>query len=255
VQITVTNSIFQNNGLSGIDLSGGVAHIQNSTFRDNVGDGIKMEDSMLTLEGSTVENNGGSGLHAHSGSPASLIASNNIISTNSGYGILIRPDEYIFTPVLTNNSLLNNGGDAIALNYDYGGGAPILSGNAASGNNLDMAVSLTGNLRYDTTLFSNPGWPYVVRDLDMVLEGTVTVEPGTVFKFSENSSLNIGINFLAQGTAGNEITFTSLKDDSVGGDTNGDGNATSPANGDWDGYYNYANTSYLSGDNIFYDAH
>jgi hypothetical protein len=51
----------------------------------------------------------------------------------------------------------------------------------------------------------------------------------------------------------NPIVFTSLKDDSYGGDTNNDGNASAPAPGDW-GWVEFTNTSVDSQDILEYCA-
>lgn len=88
------------------------------------------------------------------------------------------------------------------------------------------------------TISSNTTWtlansPYVVTGDVTVASGvTLTVEPGVIVKFAAGKSLIVNGNLDAQAGPSSVIYFTSDKDD-VGGDTNGDGTATSPARGDW----------------------
>ncbi|MCC7201471.1 MAG: hypothetical protein IT393_02250, partial [Nitrospirae bacterium] len=60
----------------------------------------------------------------------------------------------------------------------------------------------------------------------------LTIEPGTIVKFNAGTSLNINGVLDAAGNESEKIVFTSYRDDSIGGDTNGDGFSTGQP-GDW----------------------
>ncbi len=93
------------------------------------------------------------------------------------------------------------------------------------------------------TLSGNVVWtkansPYIAGYVAVPQGTTLTIEPGTIIKVSkghvailvQGGSLHIGSPDAEQ------VIFTSLLDDSVAGDTNNDGNTTSPSVfGDWHG--------------------
>ncbi|MBZ5630062.1 MAG: Ig-like domain repeat protein, partial [Acidobacteriia bacterium] len=76
---------------------------------------------------------------------------------------------------------------------------------------------------------------HITGDVTVPNGAILAIQPGAILKFDFQKRLIVqpGGQLVAQGTAAQPIYFTSIKDDSVGGDTNGDGNASAPAPGDW----------------------
>jgi hypothetical protein len=83
---------------------------------------------------------------------------------------------------------------------------------------------------------------YIINNLTIQDGATLIIKEGVVIKFdNQNSYIEVKGRLNIDGTNANKVYFTFIKDDTIAGDTNNDGSATSPAPGDW------SNTRVLSG--------
>lgn len=150
-----------------------------------------------------------------------------------------------------------NGGYAARITQNPGNFPGNWTGTGNGRNGIYVNGTLGGAVPNQTWTWDiNPGLPYVIGTQLMMSSADTLSIPRGIVKFDNVSSsfwVNVAGAVLRTGTQG-DVWFSSLKDDTVGGDTNGDGSATSPAPGNWTSVYlnngsrgELANTSFAYG--------
>ena len=192
--------------------------VQETTIVHALGDGIRVSDASPTIENSEI---------AH----------------NSDRGIDIYGLGDVKALTLSGNTFISNTNEAVSASLTDEVVDVTLAGNTSTGSALN-GCRLRGSIAGAVTYSSDADFPFVVQYGVTVREGsTLTITPGTVTKFVDgDAELWVRGGLVAEGTVEDPIVFTSLHDDAHGGDTNGNGAATSPAPGDW-GPINFNATS------------
>ncbi len=84
-------------------------------------------------------------------------------------------------------------------------------------------------------VFFEPIYAPQEPDFSVSAGTTLTIEAGTVVKFDYGQAFTISGNLIVNGTSEEKVCFTSLYDDSIGGDTDLDEGLMIPYNNDWTG--------------------
>lgn len=104
-------------------------------------------------------------------------------------------------------------------------------------------TNITSNISANTTWTAGVYW--VKNNITVNSGVTLTLRPGAIVKMAPSTQIYVSGALSLQSTYDSLAVFTSERDDSYGGDSNGDGDATVPAAGNWS-QIQFANSATLA---------
>jgi hypothetical protein len=143
------------------------------------------------------------------------------------------------SPTIQNTIFEEN--DICALSADLRS-FPTLTGNTFQDNERNGLCLRSGTVDMDATWDVTDVSYYLTGDVTVGIGNLLTVAPGVIVKMTANNgTLTVDGDLQVEGTAEGPVYFTSYRDDTIGGDTNGDGGSTGSP-GDWN-YIEFTDTS------------
>ncbi|MFH1180993.1 MAG: lamin tail domain-containing protein, partial [bacterium] len=243
------NNILIKYGQENIGVEGGEISIEDSTISYSEYKGIWLKNASTTIENVELLDTNG-----HPDSIALLIEGGVSLVKDSSlnessFGIKITD---FATATIKNNSFAKSSWPI----YLQGSVSPEIFENQASENAINGIVVDGGDIDSDVVWYGG-NLPYVMDEAKSIAEsGSLTLEAGTVVKFKNEGYLNVYGRLIAEGegTTTNPVVFTSIHDDTFGGDTDNAVHVWPPLKAIWRGikFYNTAALSSLDGARIRY---